>query len=423
MPHDEFETETHPRLDVGFARQQFPAFQEAEVGDWVHFENAGGSYVPRQVIDRLTRLFRAAKVQPYGPWGPSRMAGEAMDRSRAVISGAINADPDEIHFGPSTSQNTYVLAQALRPLMRHGDEIIVTNQDHEANIGPWRRLADTGLVIKEWQVDPATGLLELGKLDQLLSERTRLVCCTHCSNIAATINPVARIAELAHDAGALLVIDGVSWAPHAAIDVKALNVDIYLYSLYKTYGPHLGLLYTRRALLEQVANQGHFFNADKPTHRLTPAGPQHAEIGAAEGIVDYYDTLYEYHFGGTDEAPLRKRVQDVHRLMAAQEQALMTPLLELLGQKADVRVIGCQQGDRTLRVPTIAFHSRSKASADIVAALVKGRIGCNHSHFYAYRLVKTLGLDPGDALVRLSMLHYNTLDEVQRACEILDQTL
>ena len=410
-------------LDIEFVRQQFPAFSEPGASRWVHFENAGGSYVPRQVIDKLTHLFRAAKVQPYGPWGPSIEAGEAMDRSRDLFAAMLNADPDEIHFGPSTTQNTYVLAQALRPLLQPGDEVVVTNQDHEANIGAWRRLSEFGAVIREWRVDPASGLLDPAALEELLNDRTRLLCFTHCSNIAGTANPVAEICRRAHARDILVVVDGVSWAPHARIDVRALGADVYLYSLYKTYGPHIGLMYTRRALLERVANQGHFFNADEPTYRLTPAGPDHAAIGAASGIVDYFDALYEHHYPDQQEPDVGARADAVAGLFAEQEQRLMAPLLQLLLGKEQLRVIGEQRADRRLRVPTIAFHSRRRSSADIVAALTTAGIGCNHNHFYAYRLIEALGLDPQDAVVRLSLVHYNTLAEVERACEVFDQIL
>jgi cysteine desulfurase family protein (TIGR01976 family) len=410
-------------LDLEFVRQQFPAFADPDASRWVHFENAGGSYVPTQVTDLLLHLFKAAKVQPYAPWGPSQEAGEAMDRSRSLLASVLNADSDEIHFGPSTSQNTYVLAHALRPMLADGDEVIVTNQDHEANIGAWRRLAHAGLTVKEWQVDPATGLLDIDDLAELLSPRTRLVCFTHCSNIAASLNPVAEIVRRAHALGALVVVDGVSWAPHAMADVKALGADVYLFSLYKTYGPHQGVMYTRRDLLDRVANQGHFFNAGNPGARLTPAGPDHAEIGAAGGVIDYYDSLYTHHFGPVADVSPATRAAAVFDLIATQEQALMAPILELLASREHVRIIGRAEPDRAVRAPTVAFHSTRHSSADIVAALAAARVGCNHGHFYAYRLIEALGLDPADAVVRLSMVHYNTLEEVHRACEVLDGLL
>ena len=422
-------TPTPVELDVEFVRAQFPAFRHPDSADWIHLENAGGSYVPRQVIDLLHHFYVASKVQPYGPAGPARAAGEAMDRAREVLPATLNADPGEIHFGPSTSQNTYVLARALFEApgsgWGDGDEVIVTNQDHEANIGSWRRLADRGMTVKEWSVDRQTGLLDLGDLAGLLTERTRLVCLTHASNLAATINPVRAAADLAHEAGALVVVDGVSWAPHAAIDVADLDCDFYLYSTYKTYGPHLGLIYSRRSTLEALANQGHFFKRDEPTAWLTPAGPDHAAIAASAGIADYYDDLYRHHFGGsqaggTSDLDRVGRVKAVFDLVADHEERLMAPVLDLLSTK-DVRLIGDPRPSRAIRAPTIAFASTRRSPEAIVDALAAQGIGVGHGDFYARRLVDALDLP--DGVVRVSMVHYNTVDEVDRTVEALDRLL
>ncbi len=407
-------------LDIDFVRAQFPAFTTPELADWVHFENAGGSYVPSQVIDLLTKFYRTTKVQPYGPAGPAKAAGEAMDRARQLVPATLNAAIDEVHFGPSTSQNTYVLARALRPTMQDGDEVIVTNQDHEANIGSWRRLADTGLTVREWSVDPDTGLLHTEDLARLIGDRTRLVCVTHASNLAATINPIPEIAELVHRHDALLVVDGVSWAPHAAIDVRRLDCDFYLYSTYKTYGPHQGLLYTRRSVLDRLENQGHYFNADRPTAKLTPAGPDHAAVAATAGIVDYYQALHRHHFGPSAQAADRSPVDQiaaVYNLVAAHEEALMTPLIEfLVARGADI--VGSPDTSRSVRAPTVAFTSRRTDNAAIVEALAAAGIGIGHGDFYAPRLVEAIGRPAG--VVRISMVHYNTVAEVDRAIEALD---
>ena len=200
-------------LDLDFVRSQFPAFSHPDSTGWAHLENAGGSYVPSRVIDLLTHFYTATKVQPYVAPGPSAAGGAAMDRAYESLPATFNADRDEVHFGPSTSQNTYVLSRELRAGMVEGDEVIVTNQDHEANIGVWRRLAETGIVVREWAVDPDTGLLDVSDLESLVSDRSALVCVTHLSNVSATRNPIAQIADIVHATGALLVVDGVSHAP------------------------------------------------------------------------------------------------------------------------------------------------------------------------------------------------------------------
>ncbi len=420
-----------PTLDIDFVRSQFPAFSHPDLAEWVHFENAGGSYVSRQVIDLLTHFYTATKVQPYGPAGPARAGGDAMDRARVIVPATFNANPEEVHFGPSTSQNTYVLARAIRPAMSIGDEVVVTNQDHEANIGSWRRLAETGLTIREWSVNSDTGLLDVADLESQLSDRTKLVCVTHASNLAATINPIRQIADVVHSYGALLLVDGVSWAPHDSIDVQALGCDFYLYSTYKTYGPHLGLMYVRREVLDNLANQGHYFNATNPTAMLTPAGPDHAAVAATAGIVDYYEALYQHHFAMpgatgtlTDSGPGQpgapERIAAVYRMVADHEERLMTPLFDFLATK-DVKVIGSTEALRAVRAPTIAFTSTRTAPRQIAEALAAAGIGIGSGDFYARRLADALQL--ADGVVRMSMVHYNTVEEIDRAIAALDPVL
>ena len=406
-------------LDLEFVRSHFPAFAHSESKEWAHLENAGGSYVPNQVINILNNFYTSSKVQPYWNFGPSEKAGQAMDRAIEVIPATFNASPHEVHFGPSTSQNTYVLANALRPDWAIGDNIVVTNQDHEANIGSWRRLENTGIDVREWKVDPETGLLNLSDLSQLICDKTRLVAVTHASNLAATINPLNSIAELVHSVGGLLVADGVSFAPHAAIDVHTLNCDIYLYSTYKTYGPHLGLMFTSDSISGKVTNQGHFFNAGKPTYRLTPAGPDHASIAACAGMVDYYEEIYHHHFQ-SGSARLRDRIEKVFDLFGEHEEQLMEPLINYILSREDFRLIGTPSTNRAERAPTIAFHSYTKSSEAIYDSLIDANVSCGHGNFYAHRLTEAVGLDAEDGVVRLSMVHYNTEEEVSRAIEVLE---
>jgi len=411
-------------LDADFVRGQFPAFSHPETSRWAHLENAGGSYVPRQVIDRFTDLLSFHKTQPNWDFAPSQMATAAIEQSRIAMAATFNADSDEIHFGPSTTQNTYVLSRSMRHGWVDGDEIIVTNQDHEANIGAWRSLAEAGVVVREWSVDPATGLLDIADLEPLINERTRLVAVTHASNVAATINPVRRVADLVHAVGGVVVVDGVSYAPHAPIDVRELDCDIYLYSAYKTFGPHLGMMYTRRSLLESLHHEGHWFNESSLSTRLTPAGPDHVEIGASGGIVDYYEEIHRHHFGeehsGSD---LVGRIREVFSLFTAHEQKLMTPLVEFLTNRDGLTIVGSESTDHSVRAPTVAFHSDNVSSANIYRALIDAGISCGHGHFYARRLVEALGLDPEDGVVRLSLVHYNTPADITRAISTLNQIL
>ena len=283
-------------LDVAYVRSQFPAFADPLSSKWSFFENAGGSYVPKNVIDHLNYFMTSTKVQPYASYAPSKIAGENMDKSTHLFAEMINAKNDEIIIGSSTTMNLYVLSNAIKNLLKPGDEIIVTNQDHEANIGAWRKLKKHGVIIKEWQLNPKNGELEIEKLKQLLSSKTKILAVTHCSNIVGTFNDLKEITNLAHEFGAYVVGDGVSYAPHGFPDVKELDVDFYAFSLYKTYGPHLALLYGKKEILNQLPNQNHEFLEGKVPYTLNPGGPNHEELCSLIGISEYFENLYNHHF-------------------------------------------------------------------------------------------------------------------------------
>jgi len=409
-------------LDVAFARSQFPAFQTAQTRDWIFFENAGGSYVPATVIERLQRFFVEHKVQPYGTFALSQRAGEEMDESYAAITALINAGDDEITIGPSTTLNLYILAQSLRHLLRPGDEVVVTNQDHEANVGCWRRLSEHGVLMREWRVGKADGELDITGLENLISDRTKLVCCTLCSNLVGTLNNMNAISEMAHKVGALVVADGVSYAPHVIPDVQTLGVDFYAYSTYKTFGSHQGVLWGSKDALRQTEGQGHFFNEEKSRYRLNPAGPQHAEIAALAGIAEYFDVLYGHHFGDA-KGSLHERSTKVFELVSEHEARLANILLDYLKGKSNIRLLGQDHAETGKRASTIAFHARAMPSTHIAQKLAEHRIGVGSGHFYALRCVEALGMDPEDGVVRVSMVHYNTVEEVQKLVGVLDAIL
>ena len=241
-------------LDLEFVRSQFPAFDEPLNRDQSFFENAGGSFACRQTIDGLTDFYTRTKVQPYSEFATSAEAGEAMDRSRARWADALGVATREVVFGPSTSMNTYVLAQAIGSTLNPGDEVVVTNQDHEANTGAIRRAAErAGATLREWTTDAETGLLDIDRFAELLTERTVLVTVPHSSNIVGQENDIARITAMAHGVGARVIVDGVSFAPHSLPDVAALDADVYLFSLYKTYSVHQGLMVVRNGLARRAA--------------------------------------------------------------------------------------------------------------------------------------------------------------------------
>ena len=406
------------RLDVDFARAQFPAFAEPSLAGQAFFENAGGSYTCAPVIDRLTRFYRTRKVQPYGVYPASQAAGAEMDEARERLAAMLGVETDELGFGPSTTANTYVLAQAFRDGLAPGDAIIVTDQDHEANSGPWRRLAEAGIEIREWRIDPDSGMLDPADLARLLDDRARLVCFPHVSNIVGAVNPVAEVTAMAHAAGAVVCVDGVSYAPHGFPDVGATGADIYLFSAYKTFGPYQGLMVMRRALGERLPGQAHFFNNDVLYKRFTPAGPDHAQIAACAGMADYIDALHDHHFAPEPDPAARARA--VHDLMQDHEARLLAPLLEYLRARNDVRLIGPDRAE--VRAPTVAVACARPGRA-VAGTLAGDGIAAGGGDFYARRACAALGIDPAHGVLRMSLVHYTTEAELDRLLSALDRAL
>ncbi len=399
-------------LRTEFVRSQFPAFFEPDLDGWAFFENAGGSYTCKHVIDRLFRFYHLRKVQPYGAYPASQIGGAEMDEARSRLSAILGVARDELSFGPSTTANTYVLAQAFRQHLTAGDKIIVTNQDHEANSGPWRRLCDDGISVVEWQIDPETGLLDLDDLDNLLDDRVKLVCFPHCSNVVGAINPVAKIVARAHAAGALTCVDGVSYAPHGLPDIGALGTDIYLFSTYKTYGPHQGAMVIRQRLAALLPNQGHHFNAGFWEKRFTPAGPDHAQVAACAGIADYLDEIARAHDLNS--------AQQVHDLMRSHEINLLQPVLDAMTGRNTVRLIG--PSDAKNRAPTVAVDL-GRPAEPVAAELARHKVMAGAGDFYAGRVLDAVGVKSEHGVLRLSFVHYTTQAEINQLLNALDDVL
>ena len=408
------------QLDLNFVRSQFPAFDSPVLSSHAFFENAGGSYPCRAVVDRLHRFYLDRKVQPYGPYPGAQAGGAEMDEARARLAALMGVADAQVSFGPSTSANTYVLAQAVRVWLRgQNAAIVVTNQDHEANSGVWRRLADEGIEVREWQIDPVTGSLDPAGLAALLADgKVRLVAFPHCSNVVAAINDVAEISAMAKAAGARVVVDGVSYAPHGFPDFPTLGCDVYLFSAYKTYGPHQGIMVISQEFGAELPAQGHWFNAGSLYKRFTPAGPDHAQIAACAGMADYVDALHAHHFAAEPDALLRNRA--VHDLMRAQEVAVVAPLLDYLAARNDLRLLGPRRAED--RAPTVAV-ALDRAAEPVSEALGREGIACWAGDFYAVRPLEAMGIDLSNGVLRMSATHYTSEKDVSQLIAALDRVL
>jgi len=403
-------------LDLAFVRDQFPPLSNG----WAFFENAGGAYAPRQVIDRMTAYMTECQVQP-GAVGASGEATRRLDETQGLMAALVNAAPDEIVLGHSTTINVYVLAQALRDWIGDG-EVIVTNLDHEANNTPWRRLGEHGARIREWRFRPEDGGLHVEDLGPLLSDRTKLVAFSACSNITGAVSDVAAIAAAAHEVGALVCVDAVALMAHRLVDVKALDVDFLVCSLYKLFGPHVGLMYGKRDLIGAVArNQNHyFFGEDAIPKKLNPGGLQHELVASASGIVDYLEAVHAHHEPSRAN-DLHGRLGVLLEMFADHESATATPLLEFLGDDPRCRLLG--DADLAGRAPTFAFDVPGHDLEAVQQSLAAARINIGHSHFYAPRAVEAYEINPDRGALRASLVHYNDADEVARLIAALDQAL
>ena len=406
-------------LDINFIKSQFPAFNHPLSKDWSFFENAGGSYVPQSVIKQLTDFMISTKVQPYAEYPMSKIAGKQMDKATELFTEMINANKNEILIGGSTSINLYVLSNALKAFIKPGDEVIVTNQDHEANISPWRRLKEVGAIIKEWKINPLNAELEIKDFKKLLSDKTKIVAVTHCSNIVGSTNNLREISKLAHKKNAIVIGDGVSYAPHGLPDVKSIGADFYTFSLYKTYGPHLALLYGKKEILKKLPNQNHEFLDGEFPYTINPGGPNHEELVSLIGIHEYFMNVYDHHYNNKDISTFEK-ISAVNDLIRKHEENITNPLLDYLSKKKNIKLIGKNKIFNKNRAPTISFTVKNKSSYEISNFLIANKIATRNDNFYAWRCLKALGIDTKDGVVRISLVHYNSQEDVNKIMNVLE---
>lgn len=392
-------------LDLDFVRSQFPALASG----YVYLDNAGGSQTLRGVADRVRDYLLTSNVQHGASYEISRLAVARVAEGVAAMAGFVGAaSPEEIVVGPSSTQLLHNLALALAPQLQPGDEIIVSEAEHEANAGPWKRLAARGVVLRSWPLDRTTWRLEPRTLEQLLTPRTRLVAFTHVSNLLGGIHDVAAITRLVHERGARVCVDGVAYAPHRMIDVAAWDVDYYVFSAYKVFSPHLGVLYGKRAHLEALPGINHEF-ITSGAYKLQPGNLNFELTHGLVGLAEYMTAL-----GGRQRA---------FAAIAEHEEQLAARLLERLAAMPGVRVYGEQGADRQRRVATVSFTAEKRRPEEVVLSVDPHRIGIRHGDFYSRGVARAVAPAPDLGVVRVSMAHYNTLEEVDRAADAIAAAL
>lgn len=409
---------TVPPVDA--VRAAFPALGR----DVLFLENAGGSQLPRTVLDRMQAHLRECFVQLGADYDESRRATAVVADAHRLVGRILNTgDSGLTVLGASSTALSTMLAGLHADVLEPGDEIVVALNGHESNIGPWIRLARRlGVTVRQWHVDRDAMRCRLEDLEPLLGPRTRLVACTHVSNLLGEVDDVAAVARRVHDVGARIVVDGVAYAPHRPIDVQAWDVDWYFYSCYKVYGPHVAALYGRHEALAPLPTANHFFVPRRNgAAAYEPGGVSHEACAGLLGTGDYLARL-----GGAgpddDGLPDRATIVAAFERMDAMERPLTARLVSYLAARDDVRLVGPGPDGRD-RVGTISFVHATRSSQSIAAAVGARRIGIRHGHMYAWRLCEQLGLDPVDGVVRVSLVHYNTLEEIDRLIAVLDDVL
>lgn len=405
-------------------RACFPAIQSNAD---VLLDNAGGSQIPRQVAKAIHDYMINTYVQLGADYETSRKSTSTVERAHDFINLFMNGTGiGQIILGSSTTVLCNMLADcyARAPLDKR-DEIIVAETAHEANAGPWYRLADRGFKVHMWKFSDSECKLELEDLSALLSDRTRIVAFPHVSNVLGRIEDARAIVEMTHQAGARVVIDGVAYAPHRAIDVAHLKADWYVYSTYKVFGPHMSAMFGTHDAIEELKGPNHFFIPDdEVAYKFEPGGASHEGCAGLLGLWSYLATVC----GKTEKSePQREYIETAYSHFTELEHAISERILQYLRSRNDVRIIGSPQNGPT-RVSTISFVHQKRHSKEIVLQVNDQKYGIRFGHFYAYRLCDRLARegklrDVEDGVIRISALHYNSMDEIEGLIDCLDKIL
>ncbi len=407
-------------------RPYFPALQK---DGFIYAENAGGSQILGSCVDRITDYLLNSNAQLGGGYKQAKVSQERIEMAPKYTAALINAaDASEIAFGANSTQLLQNLASALEPTLKTTDEIVCTNTDHEANIGPWVRLAERQkMPLKQWKVNPKTLTLELDDLRKLLNQNTRMVCVTHCSNILGSNNDVREISRIVHETcpNAEVCIDGVAYAAHRRIDVRKFDVDYYVWSYYKQYGPHTSVLYARSASQDRLTSLAHyFFSHDKPK-KLQPGGVNYELSYGSTAVLPYILSLSSREASpqasvDLEDPDLQATLDRAYDRIAEHEEKILTPLIEYLKSNSKFRILGAETPSKKVRSPTVSFMVESRKSSDIVAAFEKdGACGIRCGYAYANRLCEDALDLPEDGPVRVSLVHYNTADDVKYILSML----
>jgi cysteine desulfurase family protein (TIGR01976 family) len=412
-------------LNLSPQRTKFPALQEVDEQGrpYVYFDGPGGTQVPQAVIDAVAEYFRLANANHAGHFITSRRNDQTIDQARAAMADFLNAaSSTEIVFGANMTTLTFNLSRALGRTLKPGDEIVVTRLDHDANISPWLALEELGVEVKWADFDVETCQLDLEHLTSLLTEKTKLVAVGYASNAVGTINPIGRIAALARNVGALLWVDAVHYAPHGPIDVQTLGCDFLVCSAYKFFGPHVGVLWGRLELLEELQAYKVRPAQATPPHKFETGTLNHEGLAAVTAAIDYLAELgrnngsyLEDTLNLDDYEGRRKELKQAMNAIVAYERPLFAYMMAEVQKIPGITVYGITNPEEfDQRCPTLAFTRAGFTPAEIATYLGDQGIFVWDGNYYALAVTERLGLEESGGMVRVGLAHYNTKEEVDR---------
>jgi len=412
-------------LDITQIRSQFPSLDRPAI----FFDNPGGTQIARQSAGRIQRYFMECNANHEGAFETSRQSDEILNEAHAAMADFLNAArPEEIVFGNNMTTLTLHLSRSLARTLSPGDEIVVTRLDHDANISPWLLVAeDRGCKVTWIDFDVEDCTLKLDDFEKALARKPKIVAFGYASNAVGTVNPVHKIAEMAHTAGALVYVDAVQYAPHGPIDVQSLGVDFLVCSSYKFFGPHAGILYGRYDLLDGLKAYKVRPAPDSLPGKWETGTQNHEGIAGVLGALEYFEWLGKT-FGGEQEEGLRERGYRGRRLelkkaltaIRAHEFEVSRLLLATLTGIPGLRLYGLADPRRLdERVPTFSFTLAGKHPRLVAEALAAENIYVWDGNYYALAVTERLGVESDGGMVRVGAAHYNTLDEIERLGEVL----
>jgi len=404
---------------VKACRNQFPALSRPFSGKpSVFFDGPGGTQVPQRVIDAVSGYLASTNANHGGLFTTSRESDELLARAHQAVADFLGTeDAETVIFGQNMTSLTFALSRALARQWRPGDEVIVTRLDHDANVSPWVLAArDAGATVRFVPLVPEDGTLDLDALKQLLSPRTKLVAVGCASNATGTVNPVRKIADWAHAVGALVFLDAVHYAPHALIDVKALGCDSLACSAYKFFGPHVGILWGRRELLQELEAYKVRPAVNTLPDKWMTGTQSHEAIVGAMAAVDYLAELGRT-LNGDANLSRGAALTEAYQEVGVYERTLATRLLKALAEIPGIKVWGITELSRlNERVATISFTHERFTAAQMAEKLAAEGFFTWHGNYYALNFTEALGLEP-EGMLRVGMVHYNTMSEVDRFTE------